>query len=286
MVYLFGLAAALLLAAGFVLQQHSAAGTPLSKMLSPRLLVALARRPAWLAGIAAMIGGQIFGAVALDNGSLTVVEPLLAANLLFALPLAAAWTQRRLGPREYVGAVVLIIGLAIFMVAAGPASVAARSVPSVHWLIAGLIVVGVVGVLVSVAKRTDITEEATLLATGAGLLFGLQDALTQRALLQSGHGWVDLFTAWQPYALVAVAATGLVLGQSAFAAAPLPASLPAITIAEPICGIGLGAGLFAEHIRLGAPYLASEVMGMALMVIGVFFVARSPIVTGHHRIER
>ncbi|MGH8921273.1 MAG: hypothetical protein ACRD0H_23560 [Actinomycetes bacterium] len=73
MVYALGLAAALCLALGFVLQQHAAADEPIERQLSLWLLIDLARKPSWLAGIGAMIVGQVLGAVALDHASLTVV---------------------------------------------------------------------------------------------------------------------------------------------------------------------------------------------------------------------
>jgi drug/metabolite transporter (DMT)-like permease len=286
MVYVFALVGEVLLAIGFVLQQHSAAGAPLTERLSPRLLFDLAHRPLWLVGIAVMVGGQLCGAAALDKGSLTVVEPLFSAKLLFALPLAAAWTRKRLGAREYLGAAVLIVGLTTFILAAGPSPVESRTVSPLAWLVAGLVVFGAAGALVSVAKRwCDFRAQATLLAAGAGLLYGLQDALTQHTVLLSGHGWVGVFTTWQPYGLLAVAIAGLILGQSAFATAPLPASLPAITSAGPICGIGLGASLFGEHVRLGAPFVVVEVFSLALMVLGICTLARSPIVTGSYVVE-
>ncbi|MGH9064567.1 MAG: DMT family transporter [Acidimicrobiales bacterium] len=280
LVLVLGLCAAVLLALGFVIQQHAAARAPAEERLSLRLLFDLAHRPLWLAGIAAMVGGQILGAVALDHGSLTLVEPLLAANLLFALPMAAAWTRKSLGPREWAGAVILMAGLATFVVAAGPSSDQASKVSSPAWLIAGLTIVAVVMGLVWFGKRTDLAEEATLLAAGAGILYGLQDGLTQRTLLLFPHGIVTLLTSWLPYSLVAVAIAGLLLAQSAFEAAPLAASLPAITIAEPITGIGLGAGLFSQDIGLSPQALAFEMVGIALMIIGVYLVARSPVVTG------
>lgn len=280
MVFLLGLGAALLLALGFVVQQHAAALVPPDRRLSPRILIDLARRPVWLGGIAAMIGGQVLGATALGHGSLTLVEPLLSANLLFALPMAAAWTRKRLGRREWTGAVVLVAGLATFVGAGGPSHAHATRVVPTNWIIAGLSIVAVVTTLTWFAKRSDLGEEATLLAAGAGLLYGLQDALTQRTLFVLHDGLVAVLTTWQPYSLIAVAITGLVLAQSAFEAAPLAASLPALTIAEPICGIGLGAGLFSQDLRLSGLALVLEVLGILAMLVGVYLVARSPLVTG------
>jgi hypothetical protein len=281
LVVILGLCSALMLALGFVIQQHAAAQAPPEERLSLRLLLDLARRPLWLGGIGAMVAGQIVGATALGRGSLPLVEPLLAANLLFALPLSAAWTRRRLGKREWIGACVLIAGLAMFVIAAGPQKEQASTVVPANWFIAGASILLVVGGVTWLAKRSDLGEEATLLATGAGILYGLQDGLTQRTLLVlANHGVAAMLSTWQPYSLVAVAIGGLVLAQSAFEAAPLAASLPAITIAEPITGIGLGAGLFSQELRLFPLDLAFELLGLTLMIVGVFMVARSPLVTG------
>src|SRR4051812_42818028 len=87
LVLALGLGAAAFLAVGFVVQQHAAATAPVEHVLSPRILLDLMRRPVWLAGIAAMVTGQALGGAALRYGDLTAVEPLLATNVLFALPL-------------------------------------------------------------------------------------------------------------------------------------------------------------------------------------------------------
>lgn len=278
-VYGLGLGAALLLAVGFVVQQHVAAETNVSHRLSPFLLLTLLRRPMWLAGIAAMAAGQALGAAALGEGSLTVIEPLLASNLLFALPLAAAWRRSRPGRREYMGAAMLIVGLAAFVAAAGPSRIQNGPVASSSWVLSGVAILGVVVLLVVVAKRSDAVTEATLLAVAAGSTFGLQDALTERSLLLLDHGLRAMLTSWQPYALITVAIIGLALGQNAFSVAPLPASLPAVTISEPLCGIALGAGLFSEQVRLTPVALVFEALGLAMMVIGVIIVGRSPVIT-------
>src|SRR5690242_16060295 len=63
-----------------------------------RLLIRLARRPAWLGGIAALIGGFAFQIAALRYGDLSQVQPILAAELLFVFGwLAIAGTRRVTG---------------------------------------------------------------------------------------------------------------------------------------------------------------------------------------------
>ena len=133
-VYILALCGAFLLAVGFVLQQHVAAQeSPSERDVSAVLLIELARRPLWLVGIGSMVGGNVLGAVALGRGSLTLVEPLEAANLFFALPLAAAWQRSRLGVREYAGAAMMVAGLAGFMLAAAPARIRGATVPAADW---------------------------------------------------------------------------------------------------------------------------------------------------------
>jgi drug/metabolite transporter (DMT)-like permease len=285
MVIVIGLTSAFFFGLGLVTQQHVASAAPEEDRLSPRLLWGLVRRPLWLAGIVAMAGGQVFEALALDKGSLTVVEPLLATSLLFALPMAALWSHQRPSSHDYGGAVLLIVGLTTFMLSAGSGSLNGDEVSSNGWLITGLAVTGVVVILVLVGKHTSLGEEATLLGAAAGVLYGLQDAMTQRALFLSSHGISALFADWMPYALVIVGLAGLWLNQSAFAAAPIQASLPSLTAAEPLTGIAIGAALFSDSFRLSLPYLAFEMFGLALVVAGVFLVARSPIVTGYEFVQ-
>src|SRR5579875_2419606 len=111
MVLVLSLVAALFFAAGYVLQYHEAHEAPERLFLSPRLLLELAKHKIWLFGIAAMVVGDGLQALALDKGSLAIVEPVLTASLLFALPLSAAWRRETLRRREWLGALAVSAGL-------------------------------------------------------------------------------------------------------------------------------------------------------------------------------
>jgi drug/metabolite transporter (DMT)-like permease len=286
-VYFLGLAAAVLLAVGFVVQHHAAEEEPPSLRLSPKLLVDLAGRPRWLLGIAAMICGQILGAAALSRGALTLVEPLLAANVVFALPLTALYHRRRIGFIDIVGALMLVAGLAVFVWAAQPVDGLPDAPNATAWAAAFGAVAAVVVVLLVAQRGRPARLTAALLAVGAGLLFGMQDTLTRTVDSVATQGISALFSNWTPYVLLAVAVVGLLLAQSAFEAAPLAASLPAITVAEPLAGIALGIGLYSEQLATTALALSGEVVGLIAMVCGIVVLARSPLVTGrHHRRSR
>src|SRR5262249_29032053 len=106
------LIAAMLLGVGFVLQQHAAEQLSARYFLSLRLISELLRKPLWLTGIAAPIVGDLMVAWALGHLSLSVIEPLLTTNLIFALLLAVPVSGEVLRRTEIVGAVLLTLGVA------------------------------------------------------------------------------------------------------------------------------------------------------------------------------
>jgi hypothetical protein len=277
-----GLAAAVLLGLGFVLQQRVARQVPPADSLSLRLFADLIGKPVWLAGIAAMVSGQVLGALALGSGQghVSLVEPLLSTNLLFALVLARLLSAQQLARREWGGAGLLIGGVAVFIIAAQPGSGIGLTDEPRNWVFVGVVAASV-AVVVSFARKTAGASQAALLATGAGLLFGMQDGFTRAAMLLLDGGPVRLLESWLPYAVLAVAVIGLLLAQSAFEAAPLRASLPAITAAEPLVGITYGIGVFREAVRTAPVWLALEATGLTAMIAGVIVLARSPTLAPH-----
>lgn len=275
-VYAYGLAAACLLGLGFVLQQHAAQRAPLADMLSFRLLVDLVRDRVWLAGIACMVAGQIFGVFALARGDVSSVEPLLATNLLFAVILAGRLSGQRLGWSGWIGVALLSGGVTAFIVVAQPEA-ASAPVGAVRQGLVIALLLAVSLILVVIAKHLKLIKEPPLLAAAGGLLYGIQDALTRMATgIFSAGSLPALVTAWQPYAVVALAVTGLMLVQSAFEAGPLRMSLPALTAAEPIAGIACGIGLLGDRLRVTPTALAWEIAGLTAVVIGVLLLGRHP----------
>jgi hypothetical protein len=141
------------------------------------------------------------------------------------------------------------------------------------------IVAGLALLLVVCAKRLSPSPEATVLALAAGLLYGLQDALTRTsAQLAEQEGIAALAVHWQPYAVAAIGLTGLVLVQSAFETAPLRMSLPALTAAQPLAGIACGVGFLGDRVRVTPGALAWEAAGLAAITIGVVLLGRHPAI--------
>ena len=114
-------------------------------------------------------------------------------------------------------------------------------------------------------------------ATGAGLLYGLQDVAARAVMLvvdQRGFGGLP-HSLW-PYVLVGAAVIGIVLSQNAFRAARLDYSLPPIAAAEPVAGIALGVTLLGDVLSVSAGAIAIEALCLVGMVSGVMLIGRSP----------
>ncbi|GGY75932.1 hypothetical protein GCM10010300_19530 [Streptomyces olivaceoviridis] len=276
LVLLLAVSAACCLGFGFVLQQNAAQKAPLSDFLSFRLLLDLMRIPRWLGGLGLMVAGMVLGAIALGKGEISLVEPLLATNLLFALALSRHQTGQPLGRQGWAGLLLLAGGVSAFIVAGEPRGGTAVTDPLRHWLIIGA-VVGAALVLTTFAKRSRLSWGPVLLALAAGLLYGVQDALTRVSGTRfSDGGLTELFTGWQPYGVVACGVTGLVLVQSAFETAPLRMSLPALTAAEPLAGILCGVGFMGDRLRTDTGALAGEAAGLAAVVAGIVLLGLHP----------
>jgi drug/metabolite transporter (DMT)-like permease len=270
------LLAALLIGAGFVLQQHAAQREPDSRFLSLRLMTDLVRTPRWLVGILCMIGGQILAAWSIGHLSLGFVEPLLTINLVFALLLAVPLAKASLKVWEILGAAVLCTGVALLSASrsAKPIGLSFGSVS--HWP-AAAVIAGIAAIAVHAGRKRHSRTRAMLTGVGAGLVFGIQDALTRQTLqIQQSNGISGMLTSWAPYALVGAGATGIWLMQNAFSAGPLQVSLPAISAGEPLVGMLLGVLVFGDRIQVSPGELALQACGLAALVVGVIMVGRGP----------
>ena len=72
----------------------------------------------------------------------------------------------------------------------------------------------------------------------------------------------------------------LLLTSHAIAAGRLAASQPGFTLGDPITAILLGAFLFGETLQTSPAALAAEVLGLAVLALGVWVLSRSDLITG------
>ncbi len=273
--YATTLVAAVLLGIGFVLQQYAARQEPESRFLSPRILTDLLRKPRWLIGIACMVAGQLLAAWSIGHLELTLVEPLLTTYLLFALILAVPLSKQAMHWTEVAGALILCLGVTLLSLSRSTKPIGLSFGSFSHWP-AAAIIAGIAFVSVQIGLSRMGNARASLTGLAAGLVFGIQDALTRQTLeILQGHPISVLLSTWPPYCLLATGIVGLWLMQSAFSAGPLHSSLPTIAAGEPVAGIVLGIVVFGDRIQISPGMLAIEAGGIAALIVGVVLVARS-----------
>ena len=270
---LTALGSSLLYALASVLQHRGASDQPEQESLKVGLLVRLLRNPAWLAGTACDVGGYVLQFVALGHGAIVLVQPLLVCGLLFALPLGAAWSGRRLSRMDWVGAGLVCAGLAVFLAVAHPAAGRSDTSPG-RWIALLVSVTVLSGILTFVATSLDARRRAVLLAAAAGVVYGAAAALTKTTSHLLGRGVGAMLTHWQPYVLVAFGVAGMVLSQSAFQAGVLDFSLPTMTVTDPVVSIAIGALVFAEAVADRPVAVLVEVVSLVAMSVGVWLLAR------------
>lgn len=282
--YFLAILAAGLLGMGFVLQQAVAEQAPKVDFLRLRLLLDLLRHRRWLAGVAIMIAGQLLSAWVIGHVILSVAEPLLTTNLLFALLLAWPLSKQPLTRSEIAGALILIAGVAVLSLARTVRSTQVTVGARAYWPFAVGAVALIAAVFAVLGRRRTDDLRATLTGASAGVIFGMQDALTRRVVqVLTGHGVAAVLTTWPVFVLIAVGLVGFLLMESAFSAGPLRASLPAITAGEPVAGIALGIVVFSDRLHTSPGLIAAQAAGLVALVFGVILVARGPALAAVRR---
>ena len=279
------LAVLLAVTAGFayalasVLQQRAASEQDRGLSLHWGLLGRLFRHPIWLAGTAIDLFAYLLEAASLGFGSIIVVQPLLVSGLLWALPLSTIGRPERVTRREWVPAILLVIALAVFVSVGSPGG--GRTDASIlAWVLTAVAVAVPTAGAVLAARRATPGRRALLLAFASGCVYGLTAALTKSTVALLDDGVLQIFTHWQPYALGAAAAIGLLLNQSAFQAGHLAASLPAMAVTDPVVGCIIGVTLFGEGLgATGAVAIGVTVLSVVVMFAATISLARSPLVT-------
>ncbi|MFF4760293.1 DMT family transporter [Streptomyces sp. NPDC001292] len=240
--------------------------------------VKVRRRRFWLAGAAMLAGSAVLQAAALAVGSLSLVQPLLATELLFTLAIGSIVFRRRPARITWLSFLALAVGLAVFLGAAAP-SAGRATVEGARWIPVGVAVVCLVLLLVGVARLVKGPPRAAVLGLGSAVLFAATAALLKEVTGLYPQGLAALASNWTPYAtaITGLAAFGLL--QCAFRAGTLVASQPALTLGDALTSVALGWALFGEHIALGVR-MVPEAIGIGLLAAGTVGLSRSPAVSG------
>ncbi|MFD8432610.1 MULTISPECIES: DMT family transporter [Streptomyces] len=240
---LLSLVSAVAYAGGAIVQERVAAS-------SPGAQYAPLRRPAWWAAVSLNGLGGLLHVVALALGPLSLVQPLGALTIVFALPMAAFFVGRRAGATAWRGALMATVGLAGLLSLVGASD--AQSLDTAQRVGAAGVTGGAV-VALMIAGRAAHRHPAVrsiLLATASGIAFGMSSVFTKTVAVDwsGGVSASDL----PSLAVIGVLATaGMVLSQASYRGAGLAAPLATLTVVNPVVAAVVGITMFEETFRYG-----------------------------------
>jgi len=280
-VVLLALLSALCNAAGAVLQRVAAGRAPPDTAMRLSLIAYLVHRRLWLLGMLALAASFGLQALALDQGALALVQPLLVLKLpLMAMLVIVAFPGRvRIGLRDWSTVVAMTGGLTLTLVIASPASSGQRPSTSA-WLVAvaaGAVLLGAAG---AAARRHPGPLRAALLGAASGIAFGYTAAFIKQLTVAFETSAANLPLSWPAYAVAGSGALAVLLQQGALQAGSLAASQSASLVVGTVSSVVLGVTLFQERTSVGDSWPLA-VLGVALLGYSIVATTRSPLVTAN-----
>lgn len=274
------LAAALALgsALGFAFStsfQHLAAGRVQLTVTHPLLvLLQLLRSPRWLAGSTIGLVAWLLHAVALNLGTLSLVQPIILLGVVLAVVVRSALDRRWPRRNELAGVVVTIVSL-IAVVSVADTNHSESTAPT------GLMVAVAATAVVIALLVTRFANQfprrgmaAFLLGMTAGMVFGVNACLMKVVgAAVSDHGIPGVLGTWSPWVLLSCAFLAMSLNQRAYQLSRLSHSMPVLNVASVLLSILLGALLFDESLPTSPGTLALQALGLAGIAWGLYRIA-------------
>ncbi|MFF8653081.1 DMT family transporter [Streptomyces huasconensis] len=241
---LLSLVSAVAYAGGAILQERVAATTPEQRYVP-------LRRGAWWAAIALNGLGALLHVAALAYGPLSLVQPLGALTIVFALPMAALFVRRRAGATAWRGAIMATVGLAGLLSLTSASG--AQSLDGAERLVLALATGGGVLALTVAAHAVHRhpVVRSVMLACAAGAAFGIASVFTKTVAVDWEEG--TAFARHLPSlgVIAVLAAAGVLISQASYRGAGLAAPLSTVTVVNPVVAAAVGLTLFGETFRYG-----------------------------------
>lgn len=275
---LLALGAAFFIAVGDVIHQRSAHEVTDEPVGHLALFTRLLKDRQWWVGSFVAGAGFALQAAALGLGSVLLVQAVLVTSLLFALPINAQLTHRRVSRFQWTWAALLAASVAVIVTVGNPTEGHSRASLETWTLVALVLGPALVACVIGARTLTG-PLGAVLLAIVSGTLWGLFAVLTKGVVDRLDDGVLAMLRTPELYAWVVVAIAATAWQQSAFRAGSLTASLPTMTVTEPVVGSVLGVVVLGEALRPGDAGWLTLVVAVAVMVFATAALARGQAAT-------
>ena len=270
---LLAVVAALISGVGDVVRQRSAQEITDEEVGHVELLRMSLHDARWWLGGGAAVASAALQAVALGLGSVVLVQALQVTALLFALPVYAWMTKQGLTRRQWGWAILLAVAVAAFVAVGEPAAGYQRASLQT-WTVVALVIGPAMAFCVLGARIWSGPVAAVLLAVVSASSWALFAVFTKAIVDVVDGGVGALLRTPELYGWLLVAALGTVFQQSSFRASSLTASLPTMTVTEPVVASLLGVAVLGETLDANGPQLIALAAAVAVVIVATTALAR------------
>lgn len=240
-------------------------------------LLRLARNPVWLLAIAGDFIGFLLQLVALSTGPVVVIQPLVVLMLPVSLFVSASLGWHHPRPRDYLGVVLVIGGLGVFLGLVGHPVHGHGAHPRVLAMTIALSLAAGFVLCFAVLGRDRVLRGA-MYGLVAGGFFGtiavMVNAASHTLHHEGVHGVVLTSRGLVPIAgMILVGVAGIVLTQMSFQIGTLAATLPANLAADPFVAVVLGAVILHERLPISAGHLIAYALCLLAVILGAIQLA-------------
>jgi drug/metabolite transporter (DMT)-like permease len=194
------------------------------------------------------------------------------------LPVYAQLTHQRVTRREWTWAVLLATAVAVFLTVGHPTAGYQRASLET-WVVVGVVVGPALVLCVLGARIWSGPVAAVLLAVVSASSWALFSVLTKGVVDVLDDGLGQILRAPELYAWIVFALVGTVFQQSSFRASALTASLPTMTVAEPVVASVLGVLVLGETLHAGGTEVFALAAAVPLVVVATVALARGEAAT-------
>ncbi len=272
---LLALGAAFFIAIGEVIHHRSAHEVTAEPVGHLELFVRLLRDRQWWMGSAVSALGFGLQAAALGFGSVLLVQSLLVTALLFTLLINARLTGNPVGRTQWMWAVMLAVAVAVIVTVGNPTAGQSRGALQVWTAVIAVMAPALALCVVGARVWAGRPVAAVLLGVVSGSLWGVFAVLTKGLVDQLGRGLWAVLAMPEFYIWAAVAVAATAWQQFSFRAGSLAASLPAMTVTEPLVASALGMVVLGETVRPGEDGWVALIAAVVTLVIATAALARS-----------
>ena len=280
LIVVLALAAAAAFATSGSLKHVSAGAVPDAQTMRPGALGRFVRATVvhrlWLASLGCDVVGVAIQALALHFGQLAVVQPILISALPITLIVRARFEHHQIRRGDVLWSLALTGALAGFLaVALAGRPVHPQPVDPVPAYIAAGVGLALGAACIAIARRRRAPRPAAaLVGVTVGLIYASTAALLKGITDIVARDPLQVLISWQLYAALVLGAAGLLLGQLAFQAGPITASLAATSTVDPLASIVIGIVIFDERLGNGPGHGLLLAALLALLAVAAIQLAR------------